>query len=225
MKTDALAIMLKAPASGDVKTRLVPPLTYHEAAELYRCFLDDIFENIRPDTYDVFASFTPESRIKDLAGIIPEGIPSFKQEGDTLGDRMYNVFRYLFEKGYKRVSIIGSDIPDMPTEFISESFNSLDGKTSLVLGPAKDGGYYLIGMDRLQKAPFDGIAWSTGTVLEDTLKNARRSGISYRLLGEWHDIDTVEDLLLLKGSKRARKSSDFIGKRAQLLFDSPDEKL
>ncbi len=188
----ALAVMFKAPEPGKVKTRLVPPLTHEQAAGLYACFIKDVFNTAKGlrgvDIYGAFAG-----RIKEGEDY---GVNLFEQEGAGLGDRIYSVFRGLFRKGYERVTVIGSDSPDLPREVIKGSFRLLDG-ADLVLGPARDGGYYLVAMKRLMDEPFKDIPWSTGMVLEATVKRAQEAAISFKLLKPWHDIDTIHDLTRL----------------------------
>ncbi|MEK7774113.1 MAG: TIGR04282 family arsenosugar biosynthesis glycosyltransferase [Deltaproteobacteria bacterium] len=211
MNTDALAIMLKAPVPGNVKTRLSPPLTPLEAAQLYRCFIEDVFIKAAAlKGVDIYAFYAPEGARKDaLEEAIPRGVPSFPQEGGDLGARMYNVFKSLFGKGCGKAVIIGTDSPDMPVDYIKSSFALLD-EASLVLGPAKDGGYYLIAMNRLLETVFSGISWSTGAVLEQTVEKAKKAGIALRLLPLWHDMDTFEDLALLSGGTDALVSANYL---------------
>lgn len=211
MNKDALAIMLKAPVPGNVKTRLSPPLTPVEAAGLYRCFIEDVFIKAAGlKGVDLYAFCAPEGGGGDaLKGVVPSRVSSFPQEGKDLGARMRNVFKSLFGKGHEKVSIIGTDSPDMPVEYIRGAFTLLD-EASLVLGPAVDGGYYLIAMSALFETVFDGISWSTGAVLEQTVEKARQGGIAFRLQPLWHDIDTFEDLALLRGAAGAPMSANYL---------------
>lgn len=210
--SDSLAVMLKSPFPGKVKTRLCPPLSPLQACRLYEFFIADIFASVvKLKGVDIFVAYTPPEAENKITGLIPRGVPSFPQEGASLGERIYNVFKVLFEKGYKRSAVIGSDSPDMPLTYIKEAFKSLDGsEANLVLGPARDGGYCLIAMDSLFDSPFVSIPWSTGDVLEETIKRARENSIRFKLLRPWHDIDTAEDLKMLKDSKKAPRSSHYL---------------
>lgn len=201
--------MLKAPVEGEVKTRLIPPLTAKEAATLYRAFIKDTFSRLSSLTdLALYAFFTPAGAKDDIVDIIPQGISLTSQKDGDLGKRIYEVFECLFNAGHKRAAVMGSDSPDLPIEYIESSFSMLkESPKSLVLGPATDGGYYLIAMDRLIKIPFEGIEWSAKTVLEDTVRNAVASGITVKLLPEWHDIDRPEDLKFLEGNPDAPESS------------------
>jgi len=210
VQPDALVIMFKVPEPGAVKTRLVPPLSYDEACGLYECFLKDIFEKVtRLKGVSLYAAFTPEWAVEKAASIVPPGIEPFAQEGGDLGERMYNAFLSLFEKGHRKVSLIGSDCPDIPVEFLQESFALLDG-ARVVLGPATDGGYYLIAMNELVVAPFVNMRWSNSSVFDETVKRLNEKSVGYALLGPWHDIDRAQDLPLLKDSNAAPHSHEFL---------------
>lgn len=217
-KRNALAIMLKTPVPGRVKTRLTPPLTPSESSRLYTLFIKDIFSRVtllkKIDLYAAWAALpglkTSLAR-KDFGAIIPAGVGVFPQKGATLGERLYNVFARLFKKGYGSVAVIGSDSPDIPIGFIEEAFKRLeDPSVDVVLGPAKDGGYYLIAMKRPVKEVFKGVRFSTPFALEDTIERVREMSLGLRLLPPWHDIDRPADLCLLKDSKEAPLSSHFI---------------
>lgn len=209
--------MLKVPEPGAVKTRLVPPLSYEEASGLYTCFLKDIFEKVsRLKGVRVYASYTPAWAAESISGMVPDSIEIFPQEGVDLGERMYNAFKTLFDRGHKLVSLIGSDSPDMPLEFIEESFRLL-GPARVALGPAEDGGYYLMSMDEPITAPFVNMRWSNNTVLRETLKRLDEKSVRYELLDPWHDIDRVEDLPLLKENGLAPRSCEFL-RALKILF-------
>ena len=211
MSDSAIAVMLKAPHPGEVKTRLCPPLTHLEAAELYRRFIIDTFGNISPlGGVDIYAAYSPDGALPEISPYLPTGAGAFAQKGDGLGRRLYNAFSELFSRGCKRAVIIGSDSPDIPVDYIEDGFRHLDDGARLVLGPAMDGGYYLIGLDSLTEVPFTGIPWSTDEVLKRTIDNAGRAQMKYRLLPRWHDIDTPEDLQLLKDNPGCPRSAEFL---------------
>src|SRR3990170_1417796 len=209
-KENALAVMLKAPVEGEVKTRLIQPLTPKEAAILYKAFIKDTFSRLSKLTdLALYAFFTPFDKKAYIVDIIPQEISLIPQKDGDLGERIYGVFECLFNSGHKRAVVMGSDSPDIPLEYIESSFSMLkESQGSLVLGPATDGGYYLVAMDRLIKTPFEGIGWSTKTVLEDTIKNVAASGIIVKLLPEWHDIDRPEDLCFIEDNPTTPESSE-----------------
>ncbi len=190
--------MMRSPEAGSVKTRLVPPLTCFEASALYEAFLSDIFCKLkRLRGADLFAAYTPSRSRQRVASFVPPGVGCFPQAGTNLGMRMQNAFESLFGLGYKSVVMIGSDSPDMPLARVKEAFAALDGKCDAVFGPALDGGYYLVGLKKPTRLPFDNIPWSTATVLSETLKRIKGS-LSFKLLKPWHDIDTFDDIRLLR---------------------------
>ena len=122
------------------------------------------------------------------------------QKGEDLGERMRNGFIQTFAEGFKRVILIGSDIPGLPLEFIEEAFTSLRDKDA-VIGPSLDGGYYLIGFRNKTFSPkvFEGIPWSTEKVFEETMKVLEKERLTVHTLPRWRDIDTIEDLKNLPG--------------------------
>jgi rSAM/selenodomain-associated transferase 1 len=218
-RENALVVMLKYPEPGRVKTRLVPPLTGVEASCLYRCFIEDTFERIMPlrrcsdadERVSIHSAFTPAEKRGDVTKLLPAGIPLIPQRGGDLGERLYTIFNEMMEYGYKRVVVIGSDSPDIPLEYIGEAFRMLREKPErVVLGPSEDGGYYLIGMDRANKAPFEGISWGSDTVLSDTLAQCKRDGIETSLLPMWRDVDRIEDLAPLIKSRHLPATMRFI---------------
>jgi rSAM/selenodomain-associated transferase 1 len=206
----AIVVMMKPPVAGKVKTRLVPPLTFEEAATLYYFFIKDIFSSILSlNALDLFVALdSTKDSPGQLASIIPEAFTTFDQVGETLGERLYNVFERLFSEGFSSVAIIGSDSPDIKPELIEESFRLLEVNSGkVVLGPAQDGGYYLIAMDSLDKRPFEGIEWSTASVLDETIKKLDGKVV---LLPKWYDIDRPADILKLLDSGSASESLAYL---------------
>lgn len=209
----ALAVMVKPPVAGLVKTRLTPPLTAEEAAGLYRSFLIDFFVNLKGCelSAELFLAITPPGTKEDFLGVIPDDVRSFSQVGTGLGERIENVFKVLFDKGYGKVVVTGSDSPDMPLSVIEEALSALDeSEVDIVFGPAEDGGYYLVAASQPINAPFRDIQWSGDTVLEETLTKVKEAGLGCRLLPPWHDVDRPADLRLLLDSDGAPCSRAFI---------------
>jgi len=192
----ALVIMVKQPAPGHVKTRLCPPLTPEQAAELYRCFLLDKMAQVRRVPVAApYLAFTPEVAqgfFRDLAG---ESFILVPQEGRDLGERLDQLSQRLLAAGHPGVVIIDSDTPSLPDRYLAEAVERMgDARTDAVFGPAEDGGYYLVGLRRPSPALFRGIAWSTAVVLEQTLGKAAAAGLRVHLLPPWFDVDTGNDL-------------------------------
>ncbi|MBI5183586.1 MAG: TIGR04282 family arsenosugar biosynthesis glycosyltransferase, partial [Nitrospinae bacterium] len=205
----ALVIMAKEPVPGNVKTRLCPPLTHEMAAELYRCFLLDSFDQyLRLDKTRVIVSFFPPEWRDGLRSITPKDFRLVPQSGDDLGERLINAFAYAFGIGNEAVSIVGSDHPTMPIDYIEQSFSLMRDENELILGPSIDGGYYLIGLKELHKELFKGITWSTDMVFEETIDRAKRLNLKVATLPQWYDVDTPEDLARLRAMINGINGSD-----------------
>ncbi|MEK7842566.1 MAG: TIGR04282 family arsenosugar biosynthesis glycosyltransferase, partial [Deltaproteobacteria bacterium] len=180
---NVLVVMLKIPIAGQVKTRLAAQIGKEDATKLYRCFIHDTFSGISLlSNIDIIAAYTPQNLISRAKRLAPSGAIIIPQKGRDLGERLQNIFSRLFSIGYKNIAIIGADSPDLPIEYIEKSFLLLKGKTGLVLGPAEDGGYYLIAMSRDHKEIFKDIPWSTDTVFKETVEKAKKAGLKSAIL-------------------------------------------
>jgi rSAM/selenodomain-associated transferase 1 len=200
MRQLAIAVMAKAPEPGLVKTRLVPPLTYGEAAELYRCLLLDKFHQVEQlAEVEPYLAYTPAEARPLMRALAPPRFTLISQTGGDLGDRLHGLSGGLLERGHPGVIIVDSDTPTLPTPYLLEAIERLQAKgTDLVIGPAEDGGYYLIGLKRPSRVLFDGIAWSGPTVLTDTLRRAATQRLQVVHLPPWFDVDTAADLARLQ---------------------------
>ena len=198
-KRCALGLMAKAPLAGDVKTRLIPPLTPGEAAALNVCFLRDMSTNIQGVSERVAASglvvYTPVGLESAFAGVVPDGFKLLAQRGPSLGERLCNATEDLLREGYTAVCLINSDSPTLPRSILIRAIELLapDGDR-VVLGAAEDGGYYLIGLKQAHWNLFDGIAWSTSDVLARTTQRAAEIDLQVELLPRWYDVDDAETL-------------------------------
>lgn len=195
-RREALLVFARAPVAGAVKTRLSPALSPGEAARLYEAFLRDAlraYASLEADLV-LFLSGPPE---RLPGGIVPGNVEIAPQRGRSLGKRMRNAFARTFAKGYERVVLIGSDHPTLPTAFVGEAFCRLEEPFSLVLGPAEDGGYYLIGMNELYPELFEGVQYSRATVWAETLERCAAVDAALTILPEWYDVDTPESLARL----------------------------
>lgn len=190
---ETLIVFAKAPLPGDVKTRLIPFLSPQEACELYQCFVKDIIRSMR-QVKEAFlqVAYQPHAKAPDPSWVSP-GLVHFRQEGQSLGERLFRAFSAAFQDHAKRVVIIGSDSPTLPPGSVRQAFRALRD-CDVVLGPAPDGGYYLVGMSRLCPGLFDQVVWSGEEVFEKTLANVRAGGYSLKTLPPHPDIDTPEDL-------------------------------
>lgn len=214
-RANALAVMAKAPIAGMVKTRLVPFLTAGQAAELARALLLDQLEHLATlENADLYLAFAPPEEETLMRRLAPARFETFPQcEGD-LGARMQNIFACLFAQGYEAVVLIGADLAPVPLEYFVQAFDYLDKKKSpfhpplakgergrfaeaqnrAVLGPSKDGGYYLIGLNRLLPEIFADMTWSHDHVFAQSLTRLHELGVATSTLPLWFDIDTPDDL-------------------------------
>lgn len=194
-----LVVVTKAPIPGRVKTRLTPVVSPADAAQLARALLEDTLRQVGsiPHTHLVVAVEPPEA-VPFMQEIAPcvEIVP---QAAGDLGARMSALVEDRFARGASAVLLIGSDHPTLPQEQIEQAIQWLrEGDDQAVIGPAEDGGYYLIGLTQPHPELFSRIAWSGPTVLQDTLTRARGAGLSVRQLSVARDVDTLDDLVHLQ---------------------------
>ena len=189
-----LAVFLKAPRPGAVKTRLIPALGAAGAARLYRALAESVVAGTRPGPgeYERLVFFTPEEARAEVEAWFP-GEVCVAQQGADLGARMSAACDEAFRRGAARVVIVGSDVPGLTRGDVRLALASLQDH-DLVLGPAQDGGYYLIGLGQRRPSLFEGVAWGTGSVFATTMERAAGLGLSVRVLEERRDIDTLEDV-------------------------------
>ena len=189
-----LAVFLKAPRPGAVKTRLVPSLGPEAAAGLYRALAEAVVEGTRPVSgeYERMIAFAPPEAREEIAAWFP-GEALCEQRGSDLGARMARAFDEMFHGGADRAAIVGSDIPGLARADVVSALAALEDH-DLALGPATDGGYYLVALRGPQPRLFAGIAWGTSSVLMATLERAATLRLAVRVLDERRDVDTVEDL-------------------------------
>ena len=198
----ALAVMAKAPRAGKVKTRLAPPLTLDQAAELNVCFLRDTAENLAAVATAGGAagviSYTPVGEEALFDNLLPADFALIPQRGDGFGERLLATAHDLFSCGYGSVCLIDSDSPTVPAASFEQAVVELQREGDrIVLGPSEDGGYYLIGLKRVHPEPFADITWSTSSVFAETVAAANAAGIEVVILPLWYDVDDGEALELL----------------------------
>jgi len=194
--------MAKAPLEGEVKTRLVPPLTAREAAALNICFLRDMATNIDSIRETEAASglvvYTPAGSESAFAGVLPESFTLLAQRGAHLGERLCNATDDLLRQGFGSVCLINSDSPTLPRSILIRALESLATEGDrVVLGAAEDGGYYLIGLKHAHRNLFNEIAWSTSDVLARTRQRAAEIDLPVELLPPWYDVDDAGTLTRL----------------------------
>lgn len=193
VRGDVLIVFAKAPRPGQVKTRLARTLGDVPAAELYRRLAEATLCRTAPVAaeYRRVVAFAPADARDEMAAWLP-GETLAPQHGEGLGERMAAAFGDAFDAGARRVVLVGSDVPGLQRGHVVQAFAALDGH-ELALGPARDGGYYLIGLRAPQPGLFADVPWSTPAVLGLTLERAARLSLRVRLLATLRDVDTPED--------------------------------
>jgi rSAM/selenodomain-associated transferase 1 len=206
----AMAVMAKAPRPGRAKTRLCPPLQPEQAAQLSAAFLRDITENIalaaRAAPIHGWVAYAPAGEERSFDGhlahgtrlVLADGSPPMPAEVAGFGRSLLHAAQALFRRGYGGVCLVNSDSPTLPTAVLSEAAQALLGSGErVVLGPADDGGYYLLGMNQPHARLFANIQWSSSTVAAATYARAGSLNVDTMTLPTWYDIDDVASLARL----------------------------
>jgi rSAM/selenodomain-associated transferase 1 len=194
--------MAKAPVTGQVKARLLPALSAEEAAELARALLVDQLRHLEKlDATDGYLFFAPDEGRALMVELAPPCFRLFSQHGDDLGSRMEAIFSKLFATGHQNIVLIGGDLPPVPLGFFAEAYAFLRSSNQrVVLGPSRDGGYYLVGCNQPIPGIFRNMSWSHHEVLAQTRKRLTGMNVDYHLLPGWFDIDTPDDLKYLRSA-------------------------
>ncbi|HUS35995.1 MAG TPA: TIGR04282 family arsenosugar biosynthesis glycosyltransferase [Verrucomicrobiae bacterium] len=192
MPRDLLIIFVKAPRPGHVKTRIAEVIGPQPAAEAYLALVGILIGNLRT-LPNVEVRYTPDDAYLEIPQWVQPTWKTAPQGNGDLGERLVNAFRDGFKNGVERVVIIGSDAPEISRDDIEAAWSAL-GDHDVVIGPAEDGGYWLIGLKSEAARLFEGITWSSSSVFEQTLDRARAAGLKVHLLRKLSDIDTIQDL-------------------------------
>jgi len=213
-----LGIYAKQPLPGQVKTRLCPPLSPSEAAGLYQCALQETVTRMQGcEAFELVICYAGERSW--FAEAFPD-VQLLPQRGEDLGVRMADSFSQLFQQGYRQVVLIGSDSPDLPLQLVEQAFRKLR-QTDVVLAPAEDGGYVLIGKSKFLPELFSAIRWSSAEVLPETLRRIEKLGIKAFLLPGWEDLDDLAALgRLLRRSPQSR-TADYLRRQLAQHFPAP----
>ncbi|WP_372920644.1 TIGR04282 family arsenosugar biosynthesis glycosyltransferase [Salegentibacter sp.] len=186
---ELLIIFARNPEKGKVKTRLAKDIGEKAALDIYKFLLNHIATITKEISVDKIVYYTESFPQQDIFD--GEIFKKKFQKGNDLGEKMEHAFRDAFAKGYKRVIIIGTDLPDLAKEDLDDAFLRLH-KHDVVIGPAKDGGYYLLGMKSLNSKVFKNKVWSTSSVLKNTLEDFKNNTV--KLLKTLNDIDVLSDI-------------------------------
>ena len=193
----AIAVMARAPSDEGGKTRLLAAVGAEAGADLRRAMLLDTLDVARQAAVaaDRLVVFTPAAAEAEFAQLAVGRFHLIPQRGDGLGERLECAFVDLLARRYPGVLIIGSDLPTLPVHHVEQAVSALMAHPDpIVLGPARDGGYYLIGLRKLHPELFHDVPWSTAAVLTTTVEIANRLGLPVSLVPEWYDVDSIDDL-------------------------------
>jgi hypothetical protein len=188
----ALLIFAKYPEPGKVKTRLAASLGLAEAASLYEQFVRHTLEiGKHSGARQIFVAMAPAQMMARFREKFPGDFVLFAQaDSPNLGDRIIAAARHVLSRGFEKILLIGTDSPNLPMAYLHEAGAALDTH-DLVLGPAEDGGYYLIGFKKILSDLFVNVSWSSSSVLAQTLQHARRLNLRVHLLPAWYDVDDL----------------------------------
>jgi rSAM/selenodomain-associated transferase 1 len=195
---NCILFFVKDPVKGGVKSRLAAELDETIAVELYGNFILDILTTLSQCEAQRLICVYPESALEKVKKWLGPKDHYLPQEGKDLGERMKNGFIEAFSMQFENVILIGSDIPDLPLSIVKQAFRMFETHDAVV-GPAHDGGYYLIGFrnDTFVPEVFDKMKWGGETVLRSTLNRIKKRGCRVHLLPTWHDVDTLADVMAL----------------------------
>jgi hypothetical protein len=219
MPTDSALLVFKYPQPGKVKTRLASVVGAELAARLYQEFIRRTFDlAAQSEITTRFAAFTPADKEQELKKNFSASWQWFAQtDSANFGIRLHHAIQHVQQRGYSHVLTIGTDSPSLPVAYLNRAAAALH-RHDLVLGPATDGGYYLIGLKSAAPELFTGIDWSTERVLQQTLQRAEQARLSVHQLPVWYDID---DLAALQRYCQEKKLPPVLLQEVQpFLFDT-----
>ena len=202
----AVILFTRVPIPGQTKTRLMPGISAAGCTRLHTCFLKDIAGECEKLHADLYVAYTPKEEQKLLIPILGENRSYMPQRGESLWERMYLAMEEVFYKGYDACLLIGSDVPELRMQHLSRAF-SLLMRHDMVFGPAKDGGYYLVGMKEPDRAVFAAEEYGTGSVLQDAVRRAGEAGLTTGFTNTLCDMDTCEDL---QGYRRRMRTDKWL---------------
>ena len=192
---NTLIVFVKYPEPGKVKTRIARELGAEKAADIYSLIAECVIERVMESTkYRTVIFFDPPEREAEIRQWLGrEDIVFEPQSGITIGERMFHAFASVLSSGAEKAVLIGTDVPKITGEIVSEAFDLLDSEDAAI-GPAEDGGYYLLGLKKAEALLFEEIEWGSGSVCEKTFERLRGLNIGYKTLDTLRDVDTPEDI-------------------------------
>jgi hypothetical protein len=216
--TVAVGIVCKTPSPGQSKTRLSPPLQLHECAELSACFIRDLSRTVGAlaghGHVMGYAVYAPAGSADALRPLLPSGFRLMPQIEGTLDARLIHATAALLEAGHRASILVGSDSPTLPLSILGAAIDAVVAGDNVVLSPALDGGYTLVGLSRPHPRLFEDIPWSTDAVYRLTLARAREIAVPVVELPGWYDVDDVASLRLLEEELQGRQPAFAAGAEA-----------
>jgi rSAM/selenodomain-associated transferase 1 len=187
-------LVAKFPEPGRVKTRLARDIGFEDAAKVYKTIAEGVFRKTRSETtdYERVIFYSPAEMRLSFEEWLP-GETLMPQRGGDVGEVMQNALEEMFASGAEKTVLSGVDIPDLNRDIIIDAFSRLDN-ADIVIGPAEDGGYYLIGMKSLHREVFRKIPWGTDAVFAETISVIKEIGLKYEAVDKLFDVDRLEDL-------------------------------
>jgi uncharacterized protein len=209
MGTVAVAIICKTPVPGQSKTRLSPPLRPEECAAISACFIRDLSATIQSLADDGgvagCAVYTPVGTEPVLRELLADGFAMVPQSEGDFGIRLKNGTRSLLDAGYTGAILVNSDSPTLPKSILRDAVEAVGQGDNVVLSPALDGGYTLIGVSQVHEELYADIAWSTSQVYRQTLQRAQRIGLPVVNVPGWYDVDDAESFRILEDELAGRR--------------------
>lgn len=195
MTKKCILFFIQYPQPGRVKPRLIPDLGEEGAAELYKLFVEDLFATLKQLGHTIIVCYDPKEKGVDMLKWLGVGPIYYAQEGVDIGARLENAFYYAYSKGFSDVMVVGPDAPDLSKEVFEGAFERLNS-TEVVIGPASDGGYYLLAFNRsgFFMDVFNNIPWMTEMVYMETWSKIRSAGKMCEVLPEVSDANNFIDL-------------------------------
>jgi hypothetical protein len=201
---NALVIFAKYPEPGEVKTKIGSVIGMDESAKLVRCCIKDLVDKNSDEDYDLYLSFIGQKYKEKYRELFPDAI-LYVQRGKSMGENLMLTFEDLLDD-YEKVILIGCDAPQVGPDLIKAALKALESY-DVVIGPASDGGYYLLGMKSYHKL-FTDLPWGEPTLLDETVKKLQESGHTFIFLDELTDIDNIDELKLAKKNLRREQAPE-----------------
>ena len=209
---NAVIIFTRYPEIGKVKTRLAASIGNESAYLVNEILVGRTFKEclkLEENRFSLFAFYSDMKNEEFFPDSIAKRFLIYNQDGENIGEKMRNAFEKIFNLGFEKAVILGTDIPDISESILSKSFLELE-QNNIVIGPSNDGGYYLLGMNKFYHNIFDDIKWGTESVFEKTIDKIHENNLSYTTIDRLTDIDVKEDLLSWYELNKPNSENDLV---------------